>query len=321
MSGGTNGPATLNGAAFSYPAMTLATLRTQVVARLGFAAMAANPPPGLLTLADSFIDDANEQLYERYPVLREKKWWNITVNNAGGRFYDVPYEGAYTGLLIDLAFVDSTPDTITRSAGSFVTDGFTTGMEVRVHGSTLNDAVITLTNVAATTLTTSDALTAESAGAPIVLSEVGFRRMDFRHHLEAWVNDGSTWSMMTHGINPAQFNQTNASIPLWYDLREYVEIWPIPDKEYELYFLAYSALTPIIETTDTPAVDSRCVFLMALANAKAHYGQQDAGTYYRQLEVRIGRFVAGTHGGRRYIPDGSDPKYGPMPYPAVTFSR
>jgi len=72
-----------------------------------------------------------------------------------------------------VAFVNSNPDTITRSdGGSFVADGFTVGDVIMVGGSTSNDGKYTLAGVAATTLTLTgtDSLTAETAGASVTVT-------------------------------------------------------------------------------------------------------------------------------------------------------
>jgi len=72
-----------------------------------------------------------------------------------------------------VAFVNSNPDTITRSdGGSFVADGFTVGDVIMVGGSTFNDGKYTLAGVAAATLTLADtdSLTAETAGASVTIT-------------------------------------------------------------------------------------------------------------------------------------------------------
>ena len=67
-----------------------------------------------------------------------------------------------------IAFNDNAPaaDTITRTGGSFISDGFVAGDQITVEGSTSNDGSYTLAIVAATTLTLvgADSLTAEVAG-------------------------------------------------------------------------------------------------------------------------------------------------------------
>ncbi len=70
---------------------------------------------------------------------------------------------ALTSPADDLTFVDSNPDTITRTVGSFVTDGFQAGMRIVVSGTASNDGEFTVATVAALTLTlvAADAVVAE----------------------------------------------------------------------------------------------------------------------------------------------------------------
>ena len=44
------------------------------------------------------------------------------------------------------------------------------------------------------------------------------------------------------------------------------------------------------------------MFLLALANAKAHYNQADASIYFTQATSHLGQLVSGTHGTKRYVP-------------------
>ena len=68
-------------------------------------------------------------------------------------------------------FADANPDTITRTAGSFVTDGFLAGMTVEVSGSTSNDGTYTIDTggvaALALTLIAGDALVGEVATAGV----------------------------------------------------------------------------------------------------------------------------------------------------------
>jgi hypothetical protein len=66
-------------------------------------------------------------------------------------------------------------DTITRASGSFITDGFVQGMKIVVSGTSLNDGVYTIADVAALTLTLddNDDLAAETFSSTIT-SEVDF---------------------------------------------------------------------------------------------------------------------------------------------------
>jgi hypothetical protein len=319
MPGGSNGPPNFTGSPFVQPTRTLAQLRLSVIRRLGFSAMANNPPPGLNELINEFLQDAYDQLYKRLPQLRTLRWWPISIIQ-GERFYDTPYSGAYTGNNTGIAITSGSPDSLTRTEGSWIDDGYTTGDEIRIFGSDSNDGIHTVgASVTALTmnLSTSLTVTAEAAGNPITVSATGFRYMDNRHIEEAWIKDGTTWYELTDGINPGLFNQTNQDMPHNYEVREYFEFWPEPDQAYEAYFKAHFGMTPLQVDTDQPSMDDSPIFLMALANAKAHYGQPDASTYYRQLQVDLGQLNAGTFGTKKYIP-GEKPET-PMSKPKATW--
>jgi len=77
-----------------------------------------------------------------------------------------------------IAFSDSNPDTITRTdGGSFITDGFELGEEIRVQGSTTNDGYYTLSSTTAPTanvltLVAADSINVEGAGATVTITAV-----------------------------------------------------------------------------------------------------------------------------------------------------
>lgn len=226
-------PVDYNNGRFTDPrSKTLAMLRNDVVVRLGYAANTVLPP-GMAALIDSFLNDANEQLYERYPVMRLERWWTWQTQ-PGQRFYDVP--------------IDCT------------------------------------------------------------------KYLDLRHVSGAWLQDDDAWFPLVAGINPLLFNQVYESLPQYYELRECIELWPAPDKAtYLLHLKGQIGPKPMVEDEDQPTVDSRAVFLHALAHAKAHYQQPDAARYDRDLEVYIGRLTAGSHYSQRYIPRQPIPVGLPLP--------
>jgi len=70
-------------------AKTLGELRASLMSRLGFGAQAANPPPGMTDLLNSFLIEAQELLYRRYDVLRTERLFSWPLV-AGVRLYDLP---------------------------------------------------------------------------------------------------------------------------------------------------------------------------------------------------------------------------------------
>lgn len=55
---------------------TLSEVRGELMARLGFGNQVANPPPGLATTLDSFLRQAQRQLWERFTTLRRTRFYS-----------------------------------------------------------------------------------------------------------------------------------------------------------------------------------------------------------------------------------------------------
>lgn len=321
MLGGSNGPPIYNGAAYSHASKTLLQLRTDMMIRLGYAAQLAVPPPGMTLLLNHFLADAQEQMYLRYSPLRNVRWWPISVVQ-GERFYDIP--SISSGELTDVAFNNNDPlvDTVVRSTGSWIDTGFAPGMVLTVDGSEFNDGLsISVGAVTDLILTLANAgvVTNETVGTATTLTTVNYKSLDERRIKEAWVLDDTVWSEMKDGIDSGRFNETGQSFPQEYEFREFMEIWPIPDQTYTIWLKGHFGLMPFESDTDVTTIDSKLVFLMALATAKNHYGQNDAGTIFRQLEVSLKKLNKEDFGNKRYIPKSKKPAA--MAEPKTTFAR
>lgn len=89
-----------------------------------------------------------------------------------------------------------------------------------------------------------------------------------------------------------------------------LEVWPPPDQPYLLRIRGYPNARVFgaadadgnYDDTQVTQCDARAVFLMALANAKAHYGKADANVAANELTSLIQRLRAARHGNYRYIP-------------------
>lgn len=79
-----------------------------------------------------------------------------------------------------------------------------------------------------------------------------------------------------------------------------IELWQKPSSAYRLRLRAYAVPKAFSADTDTTSVDARLVFLLALANAKAHYQQSDWQIYMNQLNQRLRKLRARNHNDRRY---------------------
>lgn len=222
-----------------YPRTTLAEMRKRLLRRLGFAAQANNPPPGMAELLNDFITSAQELLFRRYSVLRRERFytWNLV---AGTRFYDL----------------DANADECTKRLD------------------------------------------------PRMISWAGLSQGD------------GNWRPLYSGIDPVMYTSRGPGIPSHYEVRQCIELWPAPvDATWQLRMKGQFGLMPLVADGDFTTVDPEALFLLALANAKAHYGQPDAGNYASQLSTYVRDLIRGDHLTRRYIPGTSDPRNAVRPVP------
>ena len=118
------------------------------------------------------------------------------------------------------------------------------------------------------------------------------------------------------GINPTMYTSRGPGIPSHYEIRQCIELWPAPsDATWKLRIKGQFGLMPLEQPTDTTTVEPEAIFLLALANAKAHYGQPDAGNYATQLQSYIKDLIRGSHHTRRYLPGSADARNAVRPIP------
>lgn len=129
------------------------------------------------------------------------------------------------------------------------------------------------------------------------------------------VDSASVWRPLSEGVPGHLYTQTTRNIPYRYErLGGQMRLWPVPDQVYTVQILAPYALASFSADTDTTTIDSELVFLLAAANAKRHYRQDDAQAYQDQLGIMLSRLRAANHGRHRYIPgDRQDERIPPIP--------
>jgi len=134
------------------------------------------------------------------------------------------------------------------------------------------------------------------------------------------VERDTRWYALAHGINPSLYTNDRTGWPERYEIRQCIEVWPVPDDStMKLRVKGHFGLDPFTAPTDRTTIDSTLVFLLALANAKAHYGQPDAGNYVGQFERHLAEIIAGTHRTGRYVPGARqrdsevEPQWVPLP--------
>lgn len=148
------------------------------------------------------------------------------------------------------------------------------------------------------------------------------KRIDPRKVTWVGVVRDNIWYPLICGIPPELYSHTQTGWPQRYEIRQCIEVWPEPDETAgNLVIKGHFGLEAFAADTDKTTIDDRLVFLLALANAKAHYGRPDAGNYVSQLETMMQNLVAGSHQTRRYIP-GRDDRFDQIyvqPKPAAPF--
>ena len=113
----------------------------------------------------------------------------------------------------------------------------------------------------------------------------------------------NVWYPMIQGIPPQLYTMiTKPWRPARYELRGAIEIYPVPDQTYWLWVRAHFGLMSFVNPTDKTTIDSELVFLWALANAKAHYGQPDAQNIAGQANAYKAELIAATHQTAHYLP-------------------
>src|SRR5271166_6412942 len=113
----------------------------------------------------------------------------------------------------------------------------------------------------------------------------------------------NVWYPMIQGIPPQLYTMiTKPWRPARYELRGAIEIYPAPDQTYFMWIKGHFGLLVFANDGDSTTLDSELVFLHALANAKAHYGQPDANNVEAQANAYRAELIAGTHQTAHYLP-------------------
>ncbi len=108
---------------------------------------------------------------------------------------------------------------------------------------------------------------------------------------------------LTAGIPPYLLAYTTTGWPERYEVRQCIELWPAPAAtEGQLIIKGHFQPSAFAADADKTTIKSHVVYLLALANAKAHYKQPDAQSVMAQFEGELRSIVAGSHQTYRYLP-------------------
>ena len=125
---------------------------------------------------------------------------------------------------------------------------------------------------------------------------------------------------LREGIAPELLtNADKEGLPRLYEIRQSIEVYPAPNAAYKLQIKGRPKNFAFIADADVVTIDPELVFLLALANAKAHYNQPDASVYFTQATSHLGQLVSGTHGTKRYVPQPDEVVLTPQKPTLVTF--
>lgn len=114
--------------------------------------------------------------------------------------------------------------------------------------------------------------------------------------------NGSFYPLI-EGIDPTFYTtEAQDGLPRFYEIRQSLEVFPAPAAAYNLQVKGRPNNFVFVGDADICTIDPELIFLLALANAKAHYEQSDAANYFAQATSHLGELVAGTHGTARYVP-------------------
>ena len=83
-----------------------------------------------------------------------------------------------------------------------------------------------------------------------------------------------------------------------------LEIWPEPDQDYRGLYEYWADEAPFTEDTHRCSIPDRMVFMLSLANAKAHYRQEDAQSVAQQVDNMLATIRSRQFGNKRYRKQG-----------------
>lgn len=113
----------------------------------------------------------------------------------------------------------------------------------------------------------------------------------------------NNWRELISGINPVRYTSKFEGLSQWFEVRQCIEVWPaMADSTWQLRIKGIFGLLPFDEDDDVTTIDAEAIFMLALGNAKAHYGQADAGNSISQLQAYIGFLTASNQPRRRFFP-------------------
>lgn len=295
---------------------TLGDFRTELMIRLGYAANAANPPAGMLSLLDAVVNESQQLLWRRLELDQEGAQPPRMVDVTDVNVLDYPLVFAHA--LGQLKAHYNKPD-----AKLYLDQA------EKQLGDYMRRSPPSIQFLARDFLKEAQRFLYQKAASfrqsrffywPL---EKGVRFYDFAQNegecehrfvpelIEGvYVTEGDDctterWRELAAGINPLLYNGgVRESWPYRYEFRQCIEIFPAPDgRAGYLRVKAKFELQPFEDDSDYTTIDADLVFLQALAVGQEHFQQKNAQLTHALVRSRLGDIIAGEHHTRRYIPD------------------
>jgi len=115
--------------------------------------------------------------------------------------------------------------------------------------------------------------------------------------------NGGEWQDLNEGISLAQRSVDLHDYPMCFERREQIELWPVPAAQYQMRTEFVRTLGQFTESDHRASLPDRDIFLLALADAKAHYRQPDAENLRKQADALLNRLKAGNRGRKVWTKD------------------
>lgn len=340
---------------------TLAELRSDMMHLLGWGAMAANPPPGVEEMLTLWLQNAQKLLYGRFNQLHTERFfsWPLqqgvnlydfpdnaeaaviptpsapTVSNsgvggtlpAGLKSYRIAAVNVRGVTLASVAGTTTTAGatstaTITFPALPVVPDGADEQTGWRVYGRTAGGELLLASVGLVADWTDDGSLTPAGALPTANTTYICNKRLDPLKLTWVGLEQNNSWMPLREGIDPTLYGFGTTGYPARYEIGSCIQVWPTPEDEpANLVIKGHFGLQRFSEPTDQTTIDSLMVFSLAMAKAKRHYRQSDAGDYASEADQIMRDLVAGGHGTRRYVPGyrGNEDYIYTQPKPTVPF--
>ena len=287
---------------------TLTNLRAQLFRMLGFAAMGTSYPPGMSDLLTDWLNEAQQQLW-RMIGLGDPLPSRMTADSHENTL-------DATAVLAMACYLAKThygkPDAkewkeIALGGIRFPVGG-KAGVEQHLKAAHAliyrRYKALHMERFFSWPLTAGVALYDFPANAEACARKLDPYRVKSVHVTD---NNGAR-RPLTLGIPDRAFGYHMEGPPTHYELRSCIHVWPTPEAtEGHLIIRGAFEAGAFAADNDQPGVDDELVYLLALANAKAHYKQADAQLVMAQFEVHLGKLVAGSHATARYVPGAYPP--------------